>query len=69
MIKPDKRNWKDRFYKVIPMVELDSEGNPDFSKPIPQDQPLNKEGFWVKPETTSSIFNEQINKRKRRRGK
>lgn len=63
MKQPDRRNWKKRFYKTVPMVELDIEGNPDFNKPIPQDPPLNKAGFWIKPKTTSSILNERINER------
>jgi len=61
-MKPDHRNWKQKFFKTVPMV--DEKGDP-----IPQDPPLNKEGFWTKPETTSSILNEQINKRKKRSNK
>jgi len=52
----DRRNWKERFFKTVPMVDAGG-------IPIPQDPPLNKKGFWDKPRTTSSILNEQIDER------
>ena len=56
--KPDKRNWKDRFFKTVPMVD-------DSGQPIPQDPPLNKEGFFVKkPETTEKVYGNIIKKKK-----
>jgi len=57
-LKPDHRNWKQKFFKTIPMVGANGD-------PIPQDPPLNTEGFWKKPKTTSSILNEQIDKRRK----
>lgn len=56
--KVDHRNWKERFYKTVPMVGADGE-------PIPQDPPLNEEGFWKQPSDTAKLFNKQIKKRRR----
>jgi len=60
LVKHPAKFKEDRFFKTVPMV--DAEGNP-----VQQNPPLNKEGFWDKPITTSSILNEQINKRKKRK--
>jgi hypothetical protein len=39
----------EKFFKIVPMVDASGD-------PIPQDPPLNKDGFWDKPKTFSSTL-------------
>jgi hypothetical protein len=55
---PDSRNWKERFYKTVPMMDANGD-------PLPQDPAMNKDGFWVKPKTTSDILISGQKKRRR----
>ena len=45
----------EKFFKTVPMV--DAAGNP-----IPQDQPLKKDGFWDKPETMADALKKKYRK-------
>lgn len=40
-VKPDPKPINERFFKMIPAI--DKEG-----RPLPQNLPLNKQGFWKK---------------------
>jgi len=51
-MKTDNRNWKERFFKTVPMVD-------ENKKPIPWNPPINS-GFSLKKKSTSDELNKQI---------
>lgn len=53
-----KERWNVRFFKVVPAI--DEDGNP-----LKQDPPINKEGFWEKPNPGLSLPEAKDVKRKR----
>ena len=56
----EHRRWTERFLNTIPLV--DASGNP-----VQQDPPLNKEGFWKKPDKTiSELLRKEIKKNVKR---
>lgn len=60
--QPDPRPINKRFFKVTPAI--DNEG-----KPLIQNPPINKKGFWEKPLTTAGILGDHIEDVKRQEQK
>ena len=51
---PSRKPWTQKFFKVVPLVDANG-------KPVPQDPPLNKEGFWKKPDLKKADFKKAVN--------
>ena len=51
-MKTDNRNWKEKFFEVVPMVD-------ENGKPIPWNPPLNS-GFSLKKRSTAGELEKQI---------
>jgi len=52
---PSKEPWTQKFFKVVPLVDVNG-------KLVSQDPPLNKQGFWKKPDNKKAVnveFEEQ----------
>ena len=47
-MEPSKVPWTQKFYKVSPAVDANG-------IPIPQDPPINRKGFWDKPDIKKAV--------------